>query len=199
MHHATMTNRKRGRRRAWPAVALLAVLATLSGCGGAEQQDELQGKFGAGSVGAEPVPENIVTVSFTTSGGAAYGQGSFDGVYFTATAAPDPAAGLFGALANAGDQIALSVVRIAGRPDTPCRYRAALMARDEGFDIDASGDRSNAAGIEFHQVNLHGHGQFVSLYCATLANNAGVQVAAVNGNAAFRNSRQLHFVLNSIR
>ena len=194
-----MSHSVRRRLSAWLVVALPAVLLALGGCGGPQEQDELKGPFGTGSVGPAVVPGAIVTVPFTTSEGRAYGQGNFDGAYFLPTAAPDPTAGFFGALANAGDGIALSVVRIVGRPDTPCRYRAALMARDEGFDIDASGDRTNAAGIDFHQVNLQGNGQFVSLYCAKLAENAGVQVAAVNGHVAFRDSIQLAFVLNSIR
>ena len=40
-----------------------------------------------------------------------------------------------------GDDIVVFYTRIVGRPDTPCRFQAAIQARDEDFKILESGDR----------------------------------------------------------
>lgn len=172
------------------------LLLMAAGCA-TEEQSELSGRFGPGK-GGPPVDESAVeTQDLYTSGGTRFGRVSYDASYFsnsTAEAGEDTPL----LLGSVVDALIVQGSTISGRPDTPCRFTAARMARDEGFDILGSGDRSNSRGVDFHQVNLRRGGTYTSVYCATLRGKVGIMLLA-EGDDDLLGSRQMHYVLNSVR
>ena len=99
---------------------------------------------------------------------------------------------------DTAETVLVIVSRISGRPDTPCRFSAALLARDEGFAILASGDVINAAGLAFHQVNLARGDVFQRFHCTELRSNVGIQISSRSTGGDKLDFEQLHFLLNSI-
>jgi len=197
----------RAHRHATALAVLLAALALLAAGGCAPEEDELSGPFGPGSGGA-PVAPPVGTVQdedLVNSSGDPIGQVSYDDGYFTLAVAPAP--GIMMTLDNAAyvagnpteGPVQLVLVTIAGRPDTPCRFQAAVQARDAGYTIDASGDRTNARGLEFHQVNLHRGATEQRFWCARVRANTGVLINGLSPTPGALSYRQVHTVLNSVR
>ncbi|HEX9843679.1 MAG TPA: hypothetical protein VGC20_13055, partial [bacterium] len=86
------------------------------------------------------------------------------------------------------------------RPDTPCRFHAALLARDEGFTISGDGeDRVNDRGVVFHEVVLVKGAQLLRLDCAQLTGIFGVEMFGDSLVSGGLDTQQVHAVLNSIR
>lgn len=184
----------RGRPRRAGAVVALLLAALLPGCA-MEPEDELSGPFGPGA-GGPAVPQGAVrTVALTTAGGAPMGSLQYDDGYFAAAPVPETLVVLD---SGAPDAVTLAVTRITGRPDTPCRFSAALLARDEGYTILASGDRTNANGLEFHQVNLVRGSTYQRFYCTGLRSDAGIQISGRSLGGNRLGTLQVHFVLNSV-
>lgn len=184
------------RRTPWRAAAAAALLAAvLIGAGCApEKKDELSGPFGPGA-GGPAVPQGAVqTLPITTGDGTPIGSLQYDDGYFAQT----PVTGMLYVLTNATDNVSLAIGRITGRPDTPCRYDAAIQARDDGYTILASGDRTNANGLEFHQVNLVKGAIEQRFYCTELYNHVGIQIDGISLTAGALDWEQVHFVLNSV-
>jgi hypothetical protein len=99
-----------------------------------------------------------------------------------------------------GDEVVMIMTRIIGRPDTPCRFQAALLARDHGYEIDKSGDRKNDNGLELHQVNLKNdkipeHQRF---YCFQLKKPFGIQINVFTVDEEHQDWRQVFHLLNSV-
>lgn len=199
------------RRRASPLMARLALLAVLalgvatlgalSGCGALSKDDETPTPFGPGS-GVPPVDTaGAVALSVPDLDGTTVGTLSYDPGYFTPVPAPPPTAGnpLFATLANTADGVGLQLQLIFGRPDTPCRFQAALAARDLGFTILGDGARRiNERQVVFDEVLLVGGSEHWRLDCARLVGNTGIEVLGISGPADRLGTPQVHFVLNSI-
>lgn len=179
----------------WLRTLLLLVVLPIAlvGCG-EEEADELSGPFGPGSGGPDPLVGTLITFPLTKADGSPLGTLSSDITYFPQVPAP----GTVVILQSIVDPILLVVTRISGRADTPCRYTAALAARDDGFTILGSGDRTNATGLTFHQVNLVKGATTRNFYCTILRDNVGIQISgsATNGNRL--GTLQVHYVLNSV-
>ncbi|MFI5401150.1 MAG: hypothetical protein ACHQZQ_08890, partial [SAR324 cluster bacterium] len=92
----------------------------------------------------------------------------------------------------------IAMTHIAGRPDTPCRFSAATLARDSGFDIGDTGFRSNAQGQKLYQVNLSSPGAYAALFCADLSEDTGAQFSVVADSSDKVSWLQVYAVLNSI-
>ena len=133
--------------------------------------------------------------------GGSVGSLSYDATYFDAVTPQTPTeqdtrAGLLVSVANG---VTLQLGIIFGRPDTPCRFHAALFARDEGFTILGDGeDRINDQGIVFHEVVLVKGTEFRRLDCARLKGELGVEVLGVSLPVYSLATEQVHVVLNSI-
>ena len=97
-----------------------------------------------------------------------------------------------------GSDTVIFITRIIGRPDTPCRFQAAVQARDEGFEILASGDRSNDQNLDFHQVNLSKGTIHQRFYCTKLRQNLGVAFNVFTAAAEVQEYLQVHSLLNSV-
>ena len=173
-------------------VALWGALL-LGACGQPAEIQELQGPIGPGS-GGTPVNPATVVVQPLASGTLPLGTLEYDSSYFTLT----PLEGDTFMLSTATGETTLLVTPITGRPDTPCRYQAALLARDQGYEIQAAGDRTNSTGLDFHQVNLGPGGDYQRLYCTSLRNNVGVLLNASGATPSPLADVQMHFVLNSV-
>ncbi len=190
--------------------ALLAVLP--AACRNEEQGAELSGEIGPGSGGPPVVQARVMTVLLATPDCQTIGTLAFDSGYFTRTF-PAGAANeipfvceitseavdeIHYVYQNTAEAVTVIISRISGRPDTPCRFNAALLARDEGFAILASGDVFNAAGLEFHQVNLTREATFQRFHCTELRSNVGIQISSTSTGGDKLGSEQLHFLLNSV-
>jgi hypothetical protein len=212
-------------RRAAPGWRRLALAAALAaGCLGflgacAEPAiEELSGPIGAGEGG--PAVNLSVTLShpLTDPGGGTIGELSYDGSAFLHYH-PDPASDGLHVLANippeqlladladdgelnrlSADNIVIVLTRIVGRPDTPCRFQAALLARDRGYEILAAGDRRNDQGLGLHQVNLvRAHDSVAQrFYCAQLRDPFGIQINVFTADEAHQVWQILHHVLNTL-
>lgn len=167
----------------------------LAGCG-AEEEPELSGRFGDGSVGTAVDVDAVETASIRTSSGTAIGSYAYDANYFSDETDEDSEAAVL--LVSESDGLVVRGSTISGRPDTPCRFSAAVMARDDDFDIRDAGERSNSQGLDFYQVNLKRGSTYRSVYCATLQGDLGVFLLAEAEGGSLLKSRQLRYVLNSI-
>lgn len=180
------------------ALALAAVL--LSGCG-EDPEEELDGKFGNGNDSAAYTGGPDVEIDLTKSSGSVFGVAEYDSNFFVFV--PPEASGDFGTVVDNADEdlatVAVTLIRISGRADTPCRYQAAVLARDEDYTIEESGTRKNAHNIEFYQVNLKKSGTHLSVFCAQMSGEVGVSVQVIAASSALIKSEQVHFILNSIR
>jgi hypothetical protein len=175
--------------------ALLLALGLLTACGSDKQKDSLEGPIGPGSGGPAVAPATLVQANLTKPDGTVIGSLAFDTAFFTPLA-PPPASP--GSLTNMPNGISILMTNISGRPDTPCRFNAAILARDSGYEIGDTGFRTNALGQELYQVNLSSSGSWVRLFCANLRDNVGLQFA-ISANAPDKVSwLQVYYVMNSL-
>jgi hypothetical protein len=185
--------RPRARRRLLPLLLALAL-------GGAacqeEKKPELSGHFGPGS-GGPALSGATATVPLTKADGQVVGYADYDPLLFVPLGALAP--GQIENLADVPNTLAIGITRISGRPDTPCRFQAALLARDQDFDILESGDRKNDQNLDFHQVNLKKGNARLSLFCAALHSNVGVLLQVLTDSPGKIDWVEVHAVLNSVR
>ena len=182
-------------------------------------EDEQPQAIGPGNGG--PAVGTATQATLRDTDGHKLGTIEYDAAYFVNTTAigtpaapgpndpilPDypidsatPPAFTMGVVGNDAEGLHMFLVLIAGRPDTPCRFQAALAARDQGFTIWGDGaDVLNGHGLEFHEVVISRGKLYVRLDCALLSNNLGIEVITQSTPAGRLGSRQVHFVLNSIR
>lgn len=179
----------------WLAALLLIGAPLLAGCLPEETDPR---PFGPGN--GSPVMGTSPTALLDTNGNT-IGSLDYNNSYFTLglpnfTLPADPEMGVITSPPNG---IGLLVSLIAGRPDTPCRFAAAMLARDEGYTILGDGeDRINDQGVEFHEVWLSGPSE-LRFDCAQLTGNLGVMVQAQAASSSLLKTSEVHFVLNSIR
>jgi hypothetical protein len=175
----------------------------LTGCGGLNQDDGPPRPFGPGVSGLTPPVGATIAQAIPGLDGGSIGTLAYDAGYFVQsdfTPLPTLADTRAGSLATSMGDLALQMALIFGRPDTPCRFHAALLARDEQFTILGDGeDRINSQGIEFHEVLLVKGAEHRRLDCARLTGNLGVEVLTVSAPADLLGTDQVHTVLNSIR
>ncbi|MCZ6554009.1 MAG: hypothetical protein O7A67_09455 [SAR324 cluster bacterium] len=185
-----------------------AALAAAVGGGCIAMEDELDGPQGPGQGGPTVDTAALEQHDLTTAAGQIIGVLQFDpGYYFHIHCDPDDFTNC--QLESTGDfvhtlaaitgDVQLAITRIVGRPDTPCRFQAAVLARDEGYEILGSGDRTNDRGLEFHQVNLENERLPAAqrFYCAKLHQRIGVQISVFSVLEEVQEYLQVHFVLNS--
>ncbi|MDH4247555.1 MAG: hypothetical protein OEW39_07045 [Deltaproteobacteria bacterium] len=182
------------RRPLLRALLLLWVAWGAVACGQPKALEELDGTFGAGSGGSPVNPGAVVTLPLT-SGGSALGGLSYDGAYFFQIPTSDESV----VLSDSSGSVMLIVAPISGRADTPCRFQAALLARDRGYALLAAGDRKNAQGLEFHEVDLGPGADFQRFYCTELKSHLGILINGVSNSGNNLGTEQVHFVLNSVQ
>ena len=186
------------------AMALAAAVA--AGC--MAMEDELDGPLGPGQGGPAVDTAALEQHNLTAADGQIIGVLQFDpGYYFHIHCDPDDftncqlesTGDVVHVLAAITGDVQLAITRIVGRPDTPCRFQAAVLARDEGYEILGSGDRTNDRGLEFHQVNLENERLPAAqrFYCAKLHQRIGVQISVFSVLEEVQEYLQVHFVLNS--
>lgn len=180
-------------------LALLAALA-LGACGSIDSSSKTYTPFGAGSGGTAVNTAAATTIDIPNLVGGTQGQLSYDTSYFVYTPqTPTASNSKAGLLVTPAGDLGLQLSVILGRPDTPCRFQAALAARDDGYIISGNGeDRVNDQQVDFHEVLLHSSTQYWRLDCAQLTGNVGVQVLTVSAPTDERNTAQVVYVLNSI-
>ncbi len=186
----------------WRALLLILALmlsVTLTGC--EEEEDELSGPFGPGAGDGPIVTPSALQDLKASDDTTVFGAFQYDDGYWDDKSAAenitDPELYLFWDDPTFPSLI-LSFTRISGRPDTPCRYEAAIIARDYGYTILASGDRTNSQGLDFHQVNLSKGTDYYHLYCATVSGNLGVKITGISLGANKLGNEQVHYILNSV-
>ena len=182
---------------------ILLAGALLTGCGGEAEDSELPGIFGPGSGGTPVNTATSVSFDFKDASSTPIGTMTYDDNYFPdVTVALPTTTGLLLVLstppAPTGDGLSLVFTRIAGRPDTACRFLAAVLARDQAYTILQSGDRLNSRGLEFHQVDLARGGAGLSLFCVSLREPVGLMVRGEAPSPATLGNLQVYAVLNSI-
>ena len=200
------------------AALLLAGLLALAGCEGADDF-ELEGELGPGSGGSDVNPAALASHDLMNfSGETVIGTMQYDSsvlLHFH----PDPENEALHVIANitpeqliadladdgvlngfAGDDVAIFITPIVGRADTPCRFQAALLARDEKYSIQGSGDRKTDSGRDLHQVNLIKPSipQTQRFYCYELDDPFGAQLNVIAMDAQHQEWLVVHAVLNSI-
>jgi hypothetical protein len=180
----------------WRLLPLLLALALGSAACQEEKKAGLSGRFGPGS-GGPALSGTLATVPLTKVDGGVVGYADYDALVFLPLGAQG--ADQIENLADAPDNLSIGISRISGRPDTPCRFQAALLARDQDFDILDSGDRKNDQNLDFHQVNLKHGAARLSLFCTALHSNVGVLVQVLADDAAKVDWVEVHALLNSIR
>jgi len=175
-------------------LTLFGIVFLLTTCQETPETD-LTGEFGNGT-GGTTVSETQALTEITNTSSGVIATYKYDTEFFDAFSGDDP---VFQLLSDKGGEgISLLTARIFGRPDTACRYVAAVMARDEDFEIDLTGERENAQGIEFYQVELHQGSIYRGLYCADLKDNFGISVSVQATSKAMLSYEQIYFILNSI-
>lgn len=189
---------KSPRMAARPAALAFVLLLALAGCG-ENPKPELSGHFGPGS-GGPVVTGPILTVPITKSSGTVVGYADYDSSFFD-VALGATSSSEFENLTDdpVAPTIGVTLSRITGRPDTPCRYQAAILARDDGYDIGKSGDRENDRNLDFYEVDLKKGAVHVSLFCVTLGDQVGTAVQVLTSDATLIHSLQVHYLLNTIR
>lgn len=177
---------------------LLTAALLLSACGGEQKEDKLHGHFGPGQGTVPAGPGTVINI--TKASGELVGMVNYDETFFDVTTGP----GSDGEFENLADDavaptIVVSLIRITGREDTPCRFQAAILARDQHYDILESGPRENSNGLDFYQVNLKNGSQRLSLFCVTLGDDVGTAIQVVTQSAALIKSSQVNYILNTAR
>ena len=189
---------RHGRGRMARALLCLAAVALLSACQIDEEGADLSGPIGPGS-GGPPVDETrVLTDPITAPDGSTLGSLSHDSGYLTRAFSGSATDETHYIYVDASQSVAVTVTRISGRPDTPCRFSAALLARDEGYAILASGDVANDQNLEFHQVNLVQGDTFQRFHCTELQSNVGIQISTTSLGGDQLDYEQLHYLLNSV-
>jgi hypothetical protein len=178
-----------------PALVLALAVLLAAGCGKAKK-DELSGPFGPGVGG--PADGTATPLALTKLDGSVLGAMDYWLPNFDVIPNPTPGELPLG-FQESSNGILMGLELIVGRIDTPCRYGAALLARDEGFNIQASGHRSNDQGLEFYQVNVSRGGEAVSFYCTSLRDSVGIMITGHATAPDRLTYREVHFILNSIR
>ena len=164
-------------------------------------EDELEGALGPGS-GGDMVGTNLVSKDVTKADATVIGTLNYDGDYFTEIPSTDPSADsplLYSLVGTTQTSLSLVFIRILGRPDTACRYQAALLARDEEYTIDESGLRTNDDDLEIYQVNVHKGSTYKSFFCTELKNNNGLSITITGASKAETSYLQVYAILNSIQ
>lgn len=190
--------RKRG--RLWALTLALLAAGALAACGAVDSSSTSVTALGDGTGGPAVNTAAVTTASIPNATGGSQGQLSYDASYFgflpQTPSDTDPRAGL---LSTAAGDLGMQLSLIFGRPDTPCRYQAALAARDDGYTIQGDGqDRVNSNQVQFHEVLLTNGVQYWRLDCAELQSNVGVQVLTISSPTNQRDTQQVVYVLNSI-
>jgi hypothetical protein len=178
------------------AVALLA-LGLVTGCGNGKQTDTLEGPIGPGTGG----PSNLgvtTPLSLTKPDGTVMGTLSYDAGFFNPNIGPsDPVQ--FGTLTTApGTNITITMTHISGRIDTPCRFNAAVLARDQDYEIGSTGFVSNQLGLQLYQVNFDSGPLAARLFCASLQDNVGLQFMITADIPAKVTWLETYSVMNSV-
>jgi hypothetical protein len=192
-------------------LALLVTLGTLCACGGGTPKDALSGYIGPGAGGPPVAPGTVQNSTIdkpdgTLIGGFSYDQGFFFLCIPTLASppcnllpAPDPTEiGVLIDIYPGTGLLEIAMTHISGRADTPCRFAAAILARDGGFEIGDTGFRNNAQGQQLYQVNLHSAGTYAALFCANLRDNTGAQFSIVADAPDKVSWLQVYEVINSI-
>jgi hypothetical protein len=193
--HTAERSRWQGPGRLAAAVLLAAMF--LTACA-EDPKPELSGHFGPGS-GGPLVTGPFLTVPITKSSGTVVGYADYDDSYLVGLG-PGSTSEFENLVDDAtGSTIGVNLSRITGRPDTPCRFQAAILARDEDYEILKSGDRKNSHELDFYQVNLRKGALHLSLFCVSLRDEIGAAIQVITGSAALIDSLQVHYILNSIR
>ena len=196
-------------------VVAVGMALAAAGCG-EEGEDKLRGRFGPGE-GGPALSGTTESHSLESPAGTVIGSFEYDSVYFIAhfdIDSVDPTVhvvtnmnpalvladladdGLIDTLS--GEDIVIFDAPIVGRFNTPCRFQAAIQARDEGYKILAAGDRKNDQGLEFHQVNLRNGNIHQRFFCAKLTGKLGAIFNSFTASAAVQSYRQVHFLLNAV-
>lgn len=200
MKRLPLSRAKQRRRGWWRPLCALALLALLAGaCEADEEGDELSGAIGPG-FGGPAVPQGVIQIdNLDTPQPVTIGTISFDDGYLMRVFTGGPADEVHYIYMDIADPaLEIVILRITGRAETPCRFAAAILARDEGFTIQASGDVTNAQGLIFHQVNLARGDTFQRFYCTELRPNVGIMISAESRLGNKLDFEQMHFLLNSV-
>jgi hypothetical protein len=175
-------------------VALLVALGGLSACGSDKQTDKLSGDLGPGLGG--PAVSSLTALDLTKPDGSVIGSLGYDAAFFTPTG---PTGTFQAALSSPAYGITIGLSHISGRPDTPCRFNAAVLARDAAYQIGDTGFRTNASGQDLYEVDLSVPGTYLRLYCAKLRENVGMQFTVAANSPDKVGWMQVHATLNSVR
>lgn len=173
--------------------ALLLALGGISACGSDTQKDTLSGYLGPGSGGPGVGP--LTAADLTKPDGSVIGSMGYDATFFIPSG---PTATLQGALVSPAYGVSIGLSHISGRPDTPCRFSAAVLARDGGYELGDTGFRKNAYGQELYEVDLSLPGRYQRLFCAQLRDNVGTQFWVVADAPDKVDWMQVHATLNSV-
>lgn len=177
----------------------LLVFFVLVGCSSEEEDPELEGPFGAGTGGTAVDTNSVQSFTLTKISGASIGMISYDSSHWADTTSSITGSNSLYLSLLSSDPISISLTRITGsRADTPCRFQAAVLARDNDYEILKSGDRTNSKGLDFHQVNLRKDSTYLRFYCTTVSSNVGVLISATATTESHLDYLQLHHILNSV-
>jgi hypothetical protein len=180
------------------ALGLVSTLGVLCACRGDVKKDQLSGPIGPGAGGPVPPVGAVENAEIHRPDGTLIGGFSYDGGFF-ALLTPDPAqTGILAGADPGTGVLQIPITHISGRPDTPCRFSAAVLARDGGFEIGDAGFRKNDQGQQLYQVNLQRPGAYAILFCAKLRDNAGSQFGIFADSPDKVSWLQAYAVINSI-
>ena len=182
------------------SLLLFLVLALLAGCGGGSDLKETpKGDLGSGSTGPS-LSSTQSTQVLTAADGTPIGSLTLDLGYFTPLYfATGPTDDLFALLASSQSSLQVSLVRILGRPDTACRYQAALLARDQGFTTGEAGYKTNQQGLELYQARASKDADFRVFTCTKLKDQLGVILSAQANSAAELEAIPFYGMLHSLK
>jgi hypothetical protein len=178
--------------------ALLLASILLAGCGRDTQKSSLPDTFGDGSGGTVPIKPGT-TLVLTKPDGTPIGQLNFDGNYFVLRPPGADDGVAVAVLASDANTIKIGLTHISGRPDTPCHFQAAVLARDQGYTIGNYGDRTNSTGLKFNQVNLSSSAIYQALFCVSIRDNAGVMFQAISDSPDKLEWQQVYYIMNTVQ
>lgn len=189
----------KGNARLFQYLFLLICCVTLFACSDIAEEEETASLLGNGS-GGVAVSANLITRDITKSSGELIGTYQYDGdVFLEVFSAASSAETVFLILSDiTGSTITVTAGRIIGRPDTACRYQAAVMARDLDYEIEDTALKKNAEDIEFYKVSVSKSGAYVDLYCATLSDQIGVSFIVSSSSVEAPQFQQVFSLLNSV-